>query len=139
MRQALPRGVGVGLAAAVALGLAGCASLAPCRGGETPMVRETLYFGTAMPGGRVSAAQWRAFVEEVVTPRFPQGLTVWPASGQWRGEDGRIVREGSEVLELVHPDGAEPDRAVHEITQLYKSRFRQEAVLRLRAPACVSF
>ena len=67
-----------------------------------------------------------------MTPRFPQGLTVWRADGQWRGADGVIVREPSFVLELIHPDSAAPERAVTEIIADYKHRFQQESVLRVR-------
>ena len=65
--------------------LAGCASapFAPCGSGEQPATSDLLYFGTAKPNGVVSAQEWAQFLERTVTPRFPQGLSVWPASGQW--------------------------------------------------------
>ena len=121
--------------------LAGCATSHPavCGGGAQPRVRDALYFGTATPDGSVSAAEWDAFLRDTVTPRFPDGLTVVGAAGQWRGGDGVIVREASYVLELLHAEDAASDRAIGEIVAAYKARFRQEAVMRVTTPACVAF
>ena len=47
-------------------------------------ISDTLYFGFDRPGGSlVTESEWSAFLSEIVTPRFPDGLTVWQASGQW--------------------------------------------------------
>lgn len=118
--------------------LAGCAALppSPCRNGESAVVVETLYFGTATPDGRVSAADWQDFLAREVTPRFPQGLTVSEASGQWRGADGRIVREATHMLTLVTTDA--DAAALPAIITAYRMRFRQEAVLRVHHAACLA-
>jgi Protein of unknown function (DUF3574) len=118
-----------------------CTSLDPqsCPGGQQAMIAEYLYFGTSKPDGQVSAGDWRRFIDEVVTPKFPQGLSVWQASGQWRSESGTIVREPSYVLNVVHERGETHDAAIIGIMKAYKVRFRQEAVLRVQSPACVSF
>lgn len=121
-----------------ALLLAGC-TLSPqpaCRSGETPVVVETLYFGTATPDGRVSAADWQDFLARELTPRFPQGLTVGDAQGQWRGADGRIVHEDTHVLTLI-TDGSD-ESALATVIVAYRARFRQEAVLHVRHAACRS-
>jgi hypothetical protein len=127
--------------AAPALALAACAALPPqaCTAGEAPAVRDSLYFGTAMPDGTVTPQAWTEFLGSTVTPRFPQGLTAWQASGQWRSSGGAIVREATHVLDLVHPDDDASERAVREIVAAYKTRFRQEAVLRIKTPACASY
>ena len=124
------------------LSFAGCATSPAqiaCASGEQRLVHEALYFGTATPTGVVTRAQWDEFLASVVTPRFPDGLTAWQASGQWRGADGTIVHEDSHVLNLLHPDDAASDRAVREIVEAYKTRFAQDAVLRVQAQACASF
>jgi hypothetical protein len=110
-----------------------------CPGGQQAMTAEYLYFGVAKPEGQVSADDWRAFLDEVVTPRFSQGLSVWQASGQWKSAAGPIVREPSYVLNIVHESSEATDAAILGIMNSYKSRFRQEAVLRVRSTACVSF
>ena len=74
---------------ALAIATAACAPLHPldCASGQQAAIQDTLYFGTAKPSGSVGAGEWAAFLEETVTPRFPQGLTVFAASGQWRSAD----------------------------------------------------
>jgi hypothetical protein len=129
----------LGLLAAVAT--AGCATSGSvaCHPDEKRLVSETLYFGTAKPGGVVDAAEWTRFLQESVTSRFPEGLTVWQASGQWRGVDGKIVEEASHVLNLIHTGDEASERKVGEIASDYKLRFQQEAVLRTRGAVCVSY
>jgi hypothetical protein len=91
--------------------------------------RDTLYFGTAKPGGVVSEIEWRAFVNDVITPRF-DGHTEWLAEGHWKG-----AKEATHVVEIVHPPRAENDRKIGEIIAEYKRRFQQEAVLLVRERA----
>ena len=109
-----------------------CAPAVQLRGRE-PVVVERLYFGRNVRDTLVvTDSAWAGFVAEVVTPRFPAGLTTWSATGQWRGADGRIQREPSFVLELVHPTSApETEVAIAAIIAEYKRRFRQESVLRV--------
>ena len=126
---------------AVSLAASSCASLdeAACQGGEQFAIQDSLYFGTGKPDGVVTPGQWARFLETTVTPRFPQGLSVTEASGQWRGADGAIVSESTYVLHLVHPDDALSGKSVAEIVAAYKTQFQQEAVLRVKANTCVSF
>ena len=61
-----------------------------------------LYFGRDKPGGgEVTDAEWGAFVTEIVTSRFPDGLSVFDSSGQYREPNGRIVRERSKRLVVI--------------------------------------
>jgi Protein of unknown function (DUF3574) len=125
--------------AALALGAGGCASVR-CPRGEQRAVTESLYFGTAMPGAlEVSPADWQQFLAEVITPRFPEGLTSWAAAGQWRNDAGELEKESSYVLHIVHSDSPRMRAAIVEVIAIYKERFRQEAVLRVRGAACISF
>jgi hypothetical protein len=126
---------------ALLLALTGCVSMhrQVCTSEEQSSIYDSLYFGAAKPGGVVSPEEWADFLIGTVTPRFPQGLTAWQVSGQWRGSDGAILREASYVLNLVHPDDPLTEKAVLEIVAAYKSRFRQEAVLRVKTHACTSF
>ena len=121
--------------------LVGCTTVPgpSCTAGEQRSVSELLYFGTAKPKGTVSAEEWSAFLGNVVTPRFPQGLSAWQAAGQWQSADGSLTRESSFVLNLVHPEGDAADKAIQAIVAEYKARFQQEAVLRVKSYACISF
>jgi hypothetical protein len=125
---------------ATALVVAGCASLpGECPGGAERAVSDTLYFGTARPGGIVGPAEWSDFLRDEVTPRFPNGFTAWDAAGQWKSSRGSIEREASHVVSILHPPDAPSDAAVRAIVAAYKSRFAQEAVLRVTAGACTSY
>jgi hypothetical protein len=110
-----------------------------CKDGDHLAIHDSLYFGTAKPGGVVSSEDWARFLETTVTPRFPQGLTSSRASGQWRDADGEIVREDSHVLQLLHPDDAATEKAIRELIEAYKTQFQQQAVLRIRSHTCASF
>jgi hypothetical protein len=104
------------------------------------MVRDVVYFGRNRPdGGIVSDAEWQAFLNEVVTPRFPAGLTVVDAVGQWKGATGVVEQERSEIVTLMHDGGPGARTAVAELAAEYKRRFRQEAVLRERTRTCARF
>jgi hypothetical protein len=109
------------------------------RAGSLPFVRTELYFGTAKPEGVVTEEQFRQFVDEYVTPRFPDGLTVLEGDGQFRGESGVIVKEQSFVLILLYPYEALADRSkrIERIRLLYKRYFDQESVLRVDDPFIV--
>ena len=64
---------------------------------------------------------------------------MWQASGQWRTAGGAILQEPSNVLTIVHPMDAQSEDAVLAIVAAYKSRFQQEAVLRVKSQTCASF
>ena len=104
------------------------------------LISDRLYFGRSIPGGGVvSDADWDKFLSEVITPRFPAGLSVWRAQGQWRDKNSIIQREESFILDLLHPDDATSEQSVRDIMTDYKVRFRQEAVLRVRDSVGVQF
>lgn len=122
---------------------AGCRTAANAGTRPSParvLVAERLFFGRTVPsGGTVSDADWQAFLRDFVTPRFPEGLTVVNGNGQWRDARGRIWAEDSFVLEVFREPGADLEKALGEIANEYKSRFHQDAVLRVTSPAAVRF
>jgi hypothetical protein len=75
-----------------------------------------------------------------ITPRFPEGLTVIEARGQWRNpKSKRIVREQINMVLIVLPGNAEDQDRLGEIAQAYKRQFRQQSVGIIVRQACVSF
>ncbi|MBT2747347.1 MULTISPECIES: DUF3574 domain-containing protein [unclassified Lysobacter] len=133
------------LSAALLCALTACASLAPLpvKPGDpsacTDRRADRVVFGMNSPDGPVSEAQWQAFLAEFVTPRFPAGLTVYRAKGQWRGDSGQVEQEDSRAIDLIHEDSAEERKRVVEIADEYKRRFKQEAVLIVSTPARACF
>lgn len=125
--------------------LASCAATgAPssaCPAGSDGMTVAELYFGRNI-GDRVGVSDeaWQRFVDTEVTPRFPAGLSVLDADGQWRDSaTGRVVREPSKVLVLALPDAAAASPDLAAIADAYKAAFGQQAVMTVTRPACVSF
>lgn len=118
----------------------GCAQMPAgvCAPGLSAMRSETVFFGSNQPGGTVSDEQWRRFLAEAVTPRFPRGLTAWQAQGQWQGASGVIEQEQSRVLSIIHAGTASEEQGLASVVSAYKSTFRQEAVLRVSTAVCIS-
>ena len=113
----------------------------PATGGETrggaqrfpanAFIRTELFFGS--PAGS-STGRFKRFLDAVVTPCFPDGLTLLTGSGQFRASPtSPIVQETSFVLILFYPRDAweESNAKIEAIRALYKERFRQQAVLRV--------
>src|SRR5262245_597920 len=61
-----------------------------------------LYLGQRTPVGTVTEAQWRAFVADAVSVRFPEGFTELTAHGHWRDERGRLLEEQTRIVEIAH-------------------------------------
>lgn len=110
-----------------------------CSGNNQYLLQDTLYFGTEKKGGFVTQDEWTDFLDNVITPRFSDGLTVTKASGQWKNGEGKIIKEPSYILTLIHPDEIVYEASVNEIIESYKRRFNQESVLRVKQNVCVSF
>lgn len=138
-----PRRVRGIVAALLVLAAAGCAghgaSFDPAPGTQA-LVRSELYFGRLRSDGAVvSDAEWRMFVAEEITSRFPDGFTVFDAVGQYRGRDGQIISEPTKVLLIVHAPDARLRGAVQELRDIYRRRFQQESVLLIESPARAGF
>ncbi len=147
MRDLLAISCAAGLAAL----LSGCASHAPaplarasvpmtCPTGQSRAETVEMVFGRN-EGDRlaVSEADWRSFIDEEVTPRFPDGLSVMDVQGQWRAPGGSLVREPSKIIYLVLDGGPDDPAKIAHIRDSYKQRFRQKSVLLVSQKACVSF
>jgi hypothetical protein len=115
------------------------AETAECKPPARAQVRHELVFGTARAHGvPLREDEWQSFVDSVVTPRFPDGLTVLNASGQWRGEGG-LTKEQARILVIWHNRLPSRDADIEAIRSAYKERFNQESVLRIDSVSCVSF
>lgn len=107
---------------------------------DNQMQQTTLYFGLSRPAGKdITAQEWQQFVDGDVTPRFRDGLTVFDARGQWLGNDGKVAREASKALMLIHATDAQSEKNIEALRGVYMSRFAQESVMRVDQPVCVQF
>ena len=106
-----------------------------CTAPQTAMLDVELLLGRK--GGD---ARWRAFLAREVTPRFPDGLTVYETAGQWRDPARNLIlRERSRVLRIIVPADAAPRDKVEAVAEAYKKQFQQKSVGIVMRPACVSF
>jgi hypothetical protein len=107
-----------------------------CTAPQSAMLDVELLLGR----GSASDARWRAFLAREVTPRFPDGLTVYETYGQWRDSKRNvIVREKSRVLRIIVPADAPVSDKIAAVAEAYKKQFRQQSVGIVSRPACVSF
>ena len=111
-------------------------------------VRSELYFGVGEETGPtdrpqaepISEATWRAFLDKEVTARFPDGLTVFDAYGQWlfrgAGEPNRLK---TKVLVVLHEDTAQRRADIEAIRLAWKQATGHQSVLWSRHAVDVSF
>ncbi|HEY8334916.1 MAG TPA: DUF3574 domain-containing protein [Tardiphaga sp.] len=125
----------------IAAALSGCTSLPqPCVAPARLMATADMMFGRNV-GDRlaVSDLAFAEFLAAEVTPRFPDGLTVIDARGQWRDGAGALLREPAKVVLVVFADDAQKRADLIAIADAYKRKFRQQSVLTSVRAACVSF
>ena len=92
--------------------LAGCSSTST----GARWSRSEVFFGMSRPNGpAITSAEWQTFVNDVVTPKFPAGLTIVDSTGQWRNAAGTIEQEPSKMLVLLHPANPAVESQIDEI------------------------
>ena len=102
--------------------------------------RTELFFGRNSPAGEISEQDFQGFIDNVVTPLFPDGLTVIDGRGQFRASaDSPVEKEAAKLLILLYRFDKQESDKVEEIRSRYKARFKQQSVLRVDEPVCASF
>lgn len=145
------RAAAAGLLAA-SLTLAACAPAPPdrpatgapacARFGARPGIEISLLFGLTRPDGSpVTDAQWHDFLARSVTPRFPDGLSVFQASGQWRDRTSQQVTSEPSRIVWIAAEADTPDLAVRldAIRAEYRRAFQQQSVGLVIRADCQAF
>ncbi len=129
------------IAVCVALALAACVPQAPpCTPPAVAAAGFEVYFGRDKPGGEVTEAEWQGFMDEILSPRFPDGLTVLDAKGLWRDpRSGKTLGERTKLVLITAPDPAAARRVIEAAVADYRQRFDQHTVLRVERPVCAIF
>ena len=106
-------------------------------------VRTELYFGIALaddPNPDRTETKWRAFLDTEVTPRFPDGLSVFDIYGQWRSKGhSEPVRQRSKVIVVLYPDTPAHRADIDAVRAAWKKETGDQSVLKVTQPAEVSF
>jgi len=99
-----------------------------------------LMFGRSVDGRLVvREREWGRFLAREITPRFPDGLSVVDAAGQYKTADGIIAHEPSKIVIIIAPEGSETQDRIAVIETAYKKQFRQQRVVVVTRTVCASF
>lgn len=96
-------------------------------------VRTELFFGrNKADGTEVTEEEFADFLNQTITPEFPDGLTVLSGAGQFRESSGKIIQEKTKILILLYPSNTRRSSSgkIERIRAAYKTRFAQQSVLR---------
>jgi hypothetical protein len=125
-----------------AAGLSGCAvspKSPPCGGGSEKPTAQLVFGRASADGALVSEAEFTRFLDEVVSPRFPDGMTVVDAQGRWTPPAGSLIRDPSKMVMIVLRGEGDERAKLEAVRVAYKLQFRQDSVLLMTSSACVSF
>jgi len=106
------------------------------------MLVAELFFGRDKDGRlNVSDAEWSDFLASVVTPSFPDGLTVFDGYGQWRNPATGVIGRSPRVKIVLIAVKAIPDRGprLTAVIDAYKTRFHQQSVGVITRDSCAAF
>ncbi len=130
-----------GITVLAGLLLAGCQTMPPvpaCPVGQDAVRTAQLFFGKSAGGQpQVADADFRRYVDEELTPRFPDGLTVMDGGGQWQGDANKMIRESAKVVLIVLPKGHDAGGRIADARAAYKRRFHEDTLMLLTQPSCV--
>ncbi|HWB49949.1 MAG TPA: DUF3574 domain-containing protein [Stellaceae bacterium] len=110
--------------------------------GQERMIVAELFFGREKTGNRVvSDAAWSDFLATVVTPNFPDGLTVFDGYGQWRNPQSGVIgrSEGVKIVLIAAKPGADVAGRLQSVIAAYKARFQQQSVGIITRDSCAAF
>jgi Protein of unknown function (DUF3574) len=105
-----------------------------CVAPTSAMQQVKLYFGSSVRG-RPFVTEWSQFLASEVTPKFPGGLTVSDARGQWRSGDGRTLSRSDPRARHPYKADATTDGKIETIRGAYKKQFHQENPLSGSTPS----
>jgi hypothetical protein len=104
------------------------------------LTQDSLYFGLGLPNGQnLSEEQWQNFLDREITPRFPDGLTVVDAYGQYLNRNGKLSQEKTKWVILIYKPRRDREQALQVLIDHYKQQFHQESVLRVTSTVQARF
>ena len=104
--------------------------------------RAELYFGLGREGADDAAAytqRWQRFLDEEVTPRFPDGFSVLDVYGQWQRRETKTIERLNSKLLVILFQGPQHRADLDALRAAWKQRTGDQSVLLTISPAEVSF
>jgi hypothetical protein len=106
-------------------------------------IKTELYFGLNIPDGRrIEDPDFELFIDTCLSPRFPEGLTILHAQGQWQDTSTQKVdKEDSRIVVLLYPRKSRKAKSalIEQVRGSYQKAFNQQAVMRVDMPTKTSF
>jgi len=106
------------------------------------MLVAELFFGRDRAGRKlVGDAEWGNFLNTVITPNFPDGLTVFDGYGQWRNPQTGVIGRSPDVKIVLIAAKRSPDLGdrLARVIDAYKMRFAQQSVGIVTRDSCAAF
>ena len=126
---------------AFALSASACATapqrIAACPAGESEVRIAQLFLG-APSTGRVSERALRRFVDQEITPRFPDGVSVVSGGPQWTGKSDGLIRDSAKVVLIALPAAGNAHRRVEQVRAAYRARFGLESFVAIPPATCMA-
>jgi hypothetical protein len=118
---------------------AAAAAAPACPAGQEHLRTAQLFSGRQTAGMAITPWDLQRFVDQEITPRFPDGVTVLDGGAQWQGNENILIRDAAKVVLIVLPARGDPQNRVEAVRAAYRQRFNQETVLVVTPPTCVEF
>ena len=83
-----------------------------------------LHLGTGVGDKAVSTELLKSFIDKEICPKFPDGLTIIEARGQWKSEEYGVIRERTIIIDLHCPDTDDCREKIAAIAKAYADRFK---------------
>jgi len=105
------------------------------------MVETDLYFGLSKPDGAiVSNKEWEQFKADHISTVFKEGSTVLDAAGSWRDtRSGQFTTEQTRIVIYIHKNSKRVSKQIDSLSNIYKTLFKQQSVLRVDKKVKVTF
>jgi hypothetical protein len=131
----------IGLGAALFAGHASPASAACALPNQKAMFVLQFFFGQTQKNGQpVPEQTWTSFLQNTITPRFPDGLTVYNTYGQsMNSTTHKLTREVTKMVMIATDNTAATRTRTIQIIDAWKKTANQDSVGLMTSTSCAMF
>ena len=83
-----------------------------------------LHLGMGIGDMAVSPSLIHAFIDQELTPAFPNGFTITESRGQWNSQKHGLIRERTTVIDVQCADTEENRQKIEAIGARYVEKFK---------------